>query len=103
FVYFKTTNRQAYETFSKQNVFDVLLWNENEEITEFTNGNVVVKLNGKLYTPPVECGLLAGTFRKQLLLQKEIEEKVITKAELLKAEEVWFINSVRKWIRCEMV
>ncbi|MFJ8259889.1 aminodeoxychorismate synthase component I [Peribacillus asahii] len=103
FVYFKTTNRQAYETFSKQNVFDVLLWNENEEITEFTNGNVVVKLNGKLYTPPVECGLLAGTFRKQLLLQKEIEEKVITKAELLKAEEVWFINSVRKWIRCEMM
>ena len=90
--------------FQKQykDYFDVLLWNERGEITEFTNGNIVVKLNGKLYTPPVTCGLLAGTFRKELLDQQEIEEKVITKAELMKAEEVWFINSVRKWLKVKL-
>ena len=64
---------------------------------------IVVKLNGKLYTPPVKCGLLAGTFRKELLDRKEIQEKIITKAELRDAEEIWFINSVRKWIRVELV
>ena len=83
FIYFKTTNRSMYEVFQQQNkdYFDVLLWNEQGEITEFTNGNIVVKLNGKLYTPPIKCGLLAGTFRKELLIQKKIEEKIITKAE----------------------
>lgn len=105
FVYFKTTNRAIYETFQQQatGYFDVLLWNERGEITEFTNGNVVVKLDGTLYTPPVECGLLAGTFRKELLHTNEIVEKVITKAELLQAEEVWFINSVRKWVKVVIV
>ena len=70
-----------YETFQKQykDYFDVLLWNEQGEITEFTNGNIVVKLNGNLYTPPVKCGLLAGTFRKELLEQKKVEEKIIKK------------------------
>jgi para-aminobenzoate synthetase / 4-amino-4-deoxychorismate lyase len=27
--------------------FDVLLWNEAGELTEFTNGNIVVELTGK--------------------------------------------------------
>ena len=105
FLYFKTTNRAAYEAFQKQHndYFDVLLWNEQGEMTEFTNGNLVVKLNGKLYTPPVKCGLLAGTFRKELLDRKEIQEKIITKAELRDTEEIWFINSVRKWLRVELV
>ena len=104
FIYFKTTNRTMYETFQKQykDYFDVLLWNEQGEITEFTNGNIVVKLNGNLYTPPVKCGLLAGTFRKELLEQKKVEEKIITKAELMKAEEIWFINSVRKWVKVKL-
>ena len=34
--------------------------------------------------------------------QKEMEEKVITKAELKDAEEIWFINSVRKWLKVEL-
>lgn len=104
YIYFKTTNRTLYEVFQNQNkgYFDVLLWNEQGEITEFTNGNIVLGLNGKLYTPPVKSGLLAGTFRKELLDQKKIEEKIITKAELMQADEIWFINSVRKWLKVEL-
>ena len=103
FIYFKTTNRTVYETFQKQSkdYFDVLLWNEKGEITEFTNGNIVIKMNGKFYTPPIACGLLAGTFREELLMNKKIEEKIITKDQLIKAEEIWFINSVRKWLKVE--
>lgn len=104
FIYFKTTNRTMYETFQKQykDFFDVLLWNEQGEITEFTNGNIVIKMNGKFYTPPIACGLLAGTFREELLMNKKIEEKIITKDQLINAEEIWFINSVRKWIKVEL-
>src|SRR5690625_2397269 len=69
FLYHKTTNRDIYKEHTKNvdGMFDILLWNENEEITEFTIGNVVVELNGKLVTPPVESGLLPGTFREKLL------------------------------------
>ncbi|SNT46861.1 aminodeoxychorismate synthase, subunit I /aminodeoxychorismate lyase apoprotein [Bacillus sp. OK838] len=97
FLFHKTTNRDVYEGFQRNNpdFDDVLLWNEEGFITEFTNGNVVVKINGDYYTPPVESGLLAGTFRQELIRKKEIKEKPIVKADLNSAEEIWFINSVR--------
>ncbi|MBD8590133.1 aminodeoxychorismate synthase component I [Peribacillus simplex] len=97
FLFHKTTNRDVYEGFQMNNpdFQDVLLWNEEGFITEFTNGNVVVKINGDLYTPPVEAGLLAGTFRQELIRKKEIKVKNISKADLNIAEEIWFINSVR--------
>lgn len=97
FLFHKTTNRDVYEGFQMNNpdFQDVLLWNEEGFITEFTNGNVVVKINGDLYTPPVESGLLAGTFRQELIRKKEIKERTISKADLNNAEEIWFINSVR--------
>lgn len=97
FLFHKTTNRDVYEGFQMNNpdFQDVLLWNEEGFITEFTNGNVVVKINGDLYTPPVESGLLAGTFRQELIRKKEIKVKNISKADLNIAEEIWFINSVR--------
>ncbi len=78
--------------------YDVLLWNETREATEFTNGNLVVELNSNLYTPPVSSGLLAGTYREHLLTAGVIQEKVITLEDLSKATAIWFINSVRKWV-----
>ncbi|MEY8757139.1 aminodeoxychorismate synthase component I [Peribacillus frigoritolerans] len=97
FLFHKTTNRDVYEGFQMNNpdFQDVLLWNEEGFITEFTNGNVVLKINGDLYTPPVESGLLAGTFRQELIRKKEIKVENISKADLNNAEEIWFINSVR--------
>ena len=77
---------------------DVLLWNADEELTEFTIGNVVVERNGKFYTPPVECGLLAGTFRQYLIDKGRITEKVITLNELDECTNIWLINSVKKWV-----
>lgn len=100
FLYHKTTNRSVYEK-AKANhpdVYDVLLWNEKYEVTEFTGGNVVVQMNGQLFTPPVECGLLAGTFRKKLIDSGEVLERVIHLNELHASEHVWFVNSVREWI-----
>ena len=78
FLYHKTTNRTVYSHFQKKysHVFDVLLWNEEEELTEFTNGNVVLEIDGILWTPPINSGLLAGTYRERLLKEGTIHEKV---------------------------
>jgi para-aminobenzoate synthetase/4-amino-4-deoxychorismate lyase len=76
---------------------DVILFNERGEVTESCFCNVVVSKDGKLVTPPVECGLLAGTFREHLLKGGEIEEGIITLGDLQAADGVFLVNSVRKW------
>ena len=105
FLYHKTTQRSLYETNRTQNpqVFDVLLWNENGEITEFTQGNIVIKLGNEKYTPPIECGLLPGTFRAQLLDDKMIAEMVLTLEDLQNAQQLWFVNSVRGWVKVHLL
>lgn len=106
FLYHKTTNREVYAQAAAEmppDGFSVLLWNENDELTEFTIGNFVAERDGEFFTPPVGCGLLPGTFRQQLLNEKIIQEKVITKEELGDFDAIWFINSVRGWLRVEMI
>lgn len=106
FLYHKTTYRDIYTNFQSQkppHAFDVLLWNEADELTEFTNGNIVVELDGKLLTPPIESGLLGGTFRNKLIQSDKIHEKVIYKHELKNATKIWFINSVRQWLEAKFL
>ena len=76
FLYHKTTHRQVYEQALSANpeFEDVILCNEKGEITESCFANVVVELNNELWTPPVRCGLLAGTYRATLLGKGEIKE-----------------------------
>ncbi len=106
FFYHKTTNRVIYSKFQEHkpsDVFDVLLWNEDEELTEFTNGNVVLEIDGSLWTPPVTSGLLAGTFRDSLIKSGEIVERNLTLSDIKIAAKIWFINSVRKWREVNLI
>ena len=76
------TTKQRIETFIlifKRNithVFDVLLWNEDGELTEFTNGNIVLEIDGTLWTPPIDSGLLAGTYRERLIKGKHSRKSI---------------------------
>ncbi len=99
FLYHKTTNRQIYDAAKAAcpDCDDVVLFNEKDEITESCIANIIVKMDGELVTPPVECGLLPGTFRAWLLDRGEVKEKVLTIDALKKAEEIYVVNSVRKW------
>jgi para-aminobenzoate synthetase/4-amino-4-deoxychorismate lyase len=100
FLCHKTTHRAQYEARRAEvpGVDDVLLWNEEGELTEFTNGNVVLELEGKRWTPPRACGLLAGTFRAELLRQGEVAERVLTRDDLARASRAWLVNGVRGWV-----
>jgi para-aminobenzoate synthetase/4-amino-4-deoxychorismate lyase len=55
-----------------------------------------------MYTPPLHCGLLPGTFRQYLLDNHVIEERAIAIKELGEADKIYLINSVRKWIEVEL-
>ena len=104
FLYHKTTRRDVYEAAraAQPECDDVVLWNERGEITESTIANVVVELNGQRYTPPIDCGLLPGTFRADLIERGLIHERVILKAELFAATRIWLINSVRGWLESQL-
>ncbi len=98
FLYHKTTLRGVYETAHARRppeAADVLLYNEEGEITESTVANVAVELEGALCTPPVRCGLLGGVFRAGLLERGEAAERVIRIEEALASPAVYLMNSVR--------
>ncbi len=102
FLYHKTTYRKALDRFRGPcacgEAFDVLLWNESRELTEFTTGNLVAEIEGRLWTPPRDCGLLAGTYRNELIDKGSIFERTIGIADIGQATRMCFINSVRGWV-----
>jgi para-aminobenzoate synthetase/4-amino-4-deoxychorismate lyase len=97
----KTTSRSFYSSQleAQPDCDDVVFWNERGEVTESSIANVVLPAGGRLFTPPVSAGLLAGTFRDQLLAEGRILERTITIEELKEASEFFLINSVHKWMR----
>ncbi|MBO1347946.1 MAG: aminodeoxychorismate synthase component I [Hormoscilla sp. GUM202] len=99
FLYHKTTNRQLYEQFRSAGIDsdDVLLYNEQGEITETCIGNIIVQMQGELLTPPVKCGLLPGTFRAHLLARGKVTEQTIALEDLPRCDRIHVVNSVRKW------
>lgn len=101
FFFHKTTWRDIYPT-SQSGFDDTLLFNEKDELTEFTIGNLVVEIDSQLFTPPVSCGLLAGTFRTYLLETNQIKERTILKDELNKCTKIFLVNSLRKWVEVKI-
>ena len=104
FLFHKTTQRVVHDTARQgyEALDDVLLYNEKGESTEFTIGNLVVEFEGQLLTPPVSCGLLAGTFRAQLLETGQIVEKIVRVEHLGECTKVFRVNSIRGWQRVEI-
>jgi para-aminobenzoate synthetase/4-amino-4-deoxychorismate lyase len=99
FLYHKTTCRDLYDTeyreYSVQGFFDVLFCNEKNEITEGAISNIFIQKNGRLYTPPLKCGLLNGIGRRLMLKKSEVKEKILYPADLKKADKILLTNSVR--------
>lgn len=105
YLYHKTTHRAVHEAHAAEfpDCFDVLLWNEAGELTEFTRGNLVLEVDGVRWTPPRESGLLAGVFRGELLESGAIRERVLREDDLSRATGIWLINSLREWVPVRLV
>ncbi len=104
-LYHKTTCREIYRQAlqSRPDCDDVILWNRRGELTESTMANVVLEFDNRLWTPPVTCGLLAGTFRRHLLETGALQERVLHRTDLRRAGAIHLINSVRRWIKVQWV
>jgi para-aminobenzoate synthetase/4-amino-4-deoxychorismate lyase len=100
FLCHKTTHRGVYDAqrAAHPEAFDVLLYNERDELTESTIGNIVLEIDGARVTPARAAGLLAGVLRDELLASGAITERVLRRADLARASRVWIINALRGWV-----
>lgn len=106
FLFHKTTKRPWYkkagEKIKNNEVYDVIFFNEKKELTEGSRTNILLKIDGKLYTPPAKCGLLEGVMRRRLIEEQKCEEKILNKFDIEQAEKIFCINSVRGIVEVQL-
>ena len=95
FLFHKTTNRSVYDSRKQENCDDVILFNERGEITETTISNLFLEIGGELLTPRVDSGLLAGTYRQNMLTTGKARESRLLITDLERADRLFVANSVR--------
>ena len=99
FTYFKTTHR-PHLNLDKQ---EIIYHNAAGELLETSIGNLVLKINGKLYTPPIRLGILQGIYRQHLLETGQVKEKITTLEDLNQAEAIYGCNAVRGLYELEVI
>ena len=96
FTYHKTTRRGFLDQErTRGGCGEVIFLNDLGQITEGSFTNIFVERGGRLLTPPLECGLLAGTLRQELLESGRAVEAPLEPADLESADAVFLGNSVR--------
>jgi len=109
FLFHKTTNRTLYDTEHDRaregGFFDCIFLNEHDEVTEGAITNLFIRRNGKYFTPPIDCGVLDGVFRRHLLRSRIIplQERVLAERDVREADEIYLCNSVRGIIKVDGV
>ena len=87
----------AYSEAEKNGGFDAIFVNEKNEVTEGGRSNFLMKKKGVMLTPPLECGLLPGIMRAELLNSGDylIREEVIKKKDVNADTEIYLCNALR--------
>lgn len=101
----KTTHRAIYDRARAalpEGVDELLFLNERGQVCEGTITNVFARLDGQLCTPPLACGLLPGVLRRDLIERGEAVERILTPADLTRAEALFVGNSLRGLIPAVM-
>lgn len=83
--------------------FDALLRNERGEITEGSRTNVFARIDGTLFTPPSDAGVLPGILRAELLARTEARERALCERDLRGADELYVGNSARGLLRARLL
>ncbi len=106
YLHHKTTRREIYERLGASKpaeAFDVILWNEANELTECSFGNLALQLDGEWLTPRRQAGLLPGIYREELLRAGRLREAKLMKSDLDRAEGLAFLNSLRGWVEGDLM
>jgi para-aminobenzoate synthetase/4-amino-4-deoxychorismate lyase len=108
FLFHKTTLREPYNRAfaeaSAAGFADVLFLNLHGQVTEGAISNVFIEKAGRWYTPPIECGVLPGIYRRHLLeTRTDIEERILTLDALKSADAIYICNAVRGLRKVQLI
>ncbi|MCA1324603.1 chorismate-binding protein [Herbaspirillum sp. alder98] len=94
----------AWQEAEARGGFDLLFFNEKDELTEGGRSNVFVLLDGQWTTPPLAAGCLPGVMRSVLLGDPHYRaiEATVTRAQLLQAEQIIVCNALRGAVRATL-
>jgi para-aminobenzoate synthetase / 4-amino-4-deoxychorismate lyase len=100
----KTTWREFYDSERARlaeatGCDEAIFLNERDELTEGSRTNIFLRRGGKLFTPQLSCGLLDGVLRRELIESGQCSETILTRDDLVVADEVLLGNSLRGLIR----
>ena len=91
FTYFKTSQRDHLNQSDQEQIFHL----PDGSLLETTIGNLILEIDGKLYTPPAHLPLLDGIYRHHLLETQQVEEKLLTLNDLTDADRIYVCNALR--------
>ncbi|MBS3797987.1 MULTISPECIES: aminotransferase class IV [unclassified Pseudoalteromonas] len=95
-------NVMHYQSGARVGNKETILYNALGEITEASSSNVFIVKDGVIATPPLDTQILPGITRWLILQivhshsELRIEERVISKDELLSADEVWITSATKE-------
>jgi len=106
FLFHKTTHRPYYDEARREaerlGLAEIVFFDGEGRLLEGTISNVFLEIEGRLYTPPLELGLLPGVLREELLESGRCAEREIRVADLLSGR-LFLGNSVRGLVPVETV
>lgn len=86
------SNIAALQTARAAGCDEALLFNPNGELISACMANVFVVLDGQLVTPPILCGARAGMVREWVMGRREVIERIISRADLLRASDCFLTS-----------
>lgn len=104
----KTTRREVYQSaraeFPPDAVDEVILTNRQGQLCEGTMTNIFLDMGdgGPLLTPSLDCGLLPGVLRAELIDSDRAVERELTPGDLAAASALHVGNSLRGLIRAAL-
>jgi len=104
----KISQRQFYDgererISAKTGADEVIFLNERDELCEGSFTSLFLEKNGQLLTPSLNCGLLLGILREDLIEKGEAKEAILKLEDLIEADKVYVGNSLRGLIPAEVL
>lgn len=78
----------------KRGYNDVLFLNERGNVTETSCGNIFIIKDNRIFTPPIEDGLLNGIIRRWTIDNFNVVEKNLFMEDINDADEIFITNSL---------
>jgi len=100
----KTSLRSSYDramaAATAQGAFDAVFVNAAGEVTEGARSNLLVRIDGRWWTPPLASGVLPGVMRQRVLRRfPSVGQRVLGVEDVAQAQQLVVCNALRGLLR----